>query len=266
MNRRDFLTVLGGAGVASLAGIRPAFAGEQTTDLYLTGLVMVSFEDPILRIGFPKAPGHKATLQIVPVKGSSRSLSLKGNGTLVGSVAGSGKPSIKIPEIVQMSEFFGKGVKANFNHCANIIEIPYSAIKSITTSKVTKDRYTFVRSDSGQAMDSFRPRQVAEGLKLELRSSGTLKLDGGKVSISLATTQELRGEYAPEARDRKPNMVEDHFVHYFQNIERPPAADFLVAPKKLTGAMASAAPRVGNQFMMFDGMPLCFLMAIGLFD
>ena len=56
MNRREFLTVLGGAGAVSLAGIRPAFADERTTDLFVDGLVMVSFEDPILRIGFPKAP------------------------------------------------------------------------------------------------------------------------------------------------------------------------------------------------------------------
>ena len=83
------------------------------------------------------------------------------------------------------------------------------------------------------------------------------------MSIPLATIQELRSEYAPEAKNRTPGMVEEHFVHYFQNIERPPAADFLVAPKKLTGAMASATPRVGNQFMMFDGMPICYLVALG---
>jgi hypothetical protein len=266
MNRRSFLTVLGGAGVASLAGIHPAFAAEPTTDLFLDGLVMVSFEDPILRIGFPRAPGHKATLQIVPISGKSRTITLKGNGNLESKTAGSGRPAFKVPELVQMSEFYGPDVKSRFNQCANIIEIPYSAIKSISTTKVTKDRYTFVRSDNGQEVDSFRPRQVAETLRLELLSNGVLKLDGGKTSIALNTVQELKSEYAPEAKNRYPGMVEDHFVHYFQNIERPPAADFLVTPKKLTGVIGGARARVGNQFMRMDGMPLCWLVAIGLIN
>jgi hypothetical protein len=267
MNRRDFLTVIGGAGVASLAAIRPTYAGtERTTDLFLDGLVMISFEDPILRIGFPKAPGHKATLQIVPVTGASRTINIKGNGSLETKAAGGSKPAIKVPELVRMSEFFGNDVKARFNQCANIIEIPYSAIKSISTSKVTKDRWTFVRTDSGQELDTFRPRQVAEALRIELLSDSVLKLDGGKTAISLATTQELRSEYAPEAKNRRADMIEDHFVHYFQNIERPPAADFMVAPKKLTGAMGPSPRKIGNQFMMIDGTPICWLVCIGLIN
>ncbi len=264
MNRRDFLTVLGGASVASLAGIQPAFAAEQTTDLYLSGLIMVSFDDPVLRIGFPKAAGHRGILQIVPIKGKPRTIPVKGNGTLESKAIAGGRPKISVPELVQMSEFYGPDVKASLNHCVSVIEIPYSAIKSITTNKLTKDRFTFIRTDNGKEVETFRPRQVAEGLKLELSSNSVLKLDGGKVSIPLATTFELRGEFAPEPKDRVPNMIEDHFVHYFPNIERPPAADFLVAPKKITGAMASMTPRAGNHFMMFDGMPLCWLVAIGM--
>ena len=165
MNRREFLTVASGVGVASLAGIHPAFAAEQTTSLYLEGLVMVSFEDPVLRIGFPKAPGHKATLQIVPVNGSSRTISLKANGVIETRAIGNGKPRVAVPELVRMSEFYGVDVKSKFEKCPYVIEIPYSAIKSITTSKVTKDRWTFVRADTGKEIETFRPRQVAEGLR-----------------------------------------------------------------------------------------------------
>src|SRR5437016_3149793 len=113
MNRRDFLTVVGGASVFSLAGIRPAFAAEQTTTLYLNGLVMVSFEDPVLRIGFPKAPGHKATLKVVPVNGAARMLSLKGRGILETNAVAAGKPRISLPEAVKMSEIYGQDVAAH---------------------------------------------------------------------------------------------------------------------------------------------------------
>src|SRR5438105_2353793 len=118
MNRRDFLAVVSGAGVASLAGIRPAFAAsEQTTSLYLEGLVMVSFEDPVLRIGFPKAAGHKATLQIVPVNGKARTMTLKGNANIETKAAGTVKPMIKVPELVRISEFYGPQAKSKFAEC-----------------------------------------------------------------------------------------------------------------------------------------------------
>src|SRR5262249_29586626 len=149
------------------AGVRSAWATEQTTTFYLRGLVMIAFENQMLRIGFPKAPGHKAILQIQPVNGTKRTITLKGNGSLQTSLAATEQPKVSIPEVVRMSEFYGTGVKANFKKCPSVIEIPLSAIRSITASSVTKDRWTFVRADTGAEVNTFRPRQIAEGLKIE---------------------------------------------------------------------------------------------------
>jgi len=272
MNRRDFLAVVGGAGVASVASLAcfnfSAFAAEPatgTTSLYLKGLVMASFEDPnVLRIGFPKAPGHKATLQIVPVKGAMQTIALKGNGVLETKDAATSRPKIVAPELVRMSEIYGPDIKSRFAKCPNVIEIPMSAIRSITTSSVTKDRWTFVRSDNGQEVDTFRPRQIAEGLKIELSSNSVLKLDGGKTTISLANMQEMTSNYAMDPKDVYPDMIVDHFGHYLQYMDRPPAADFIAVPKKVTGAPISAAPHAGQHYMMIDGTLLCFMVSIGL--
>src|SRR5262245_50499569 len=206
MNRRDLFSVAGGLGVASLAGVRSASAAERTTTFYLRGLVMVAFENDMLRIGFPKAPGHKAVLQIQPVNGTKRTLMLKGNGSVQADSAASGHPKVFIPEIVRMSEFYGPNVKAHFEKCPSVIEIPLSAIRSVTTSSVTKDRWTFVRADTGVEVNTFRPRQIAEGLKIELSSNGILKLDGLKLSIPLETTQELVSNYEPAPEDRSSSM------------------------------------------------------------
>jgi len=121
MNRREFLSVLGGASALSAATmINPsaAFAEadltSQTTSLYVKGLVMLDLGNPeSLRLGFPKAPGHKATLSIVPQNGSKRSLTIKGNGTVDTPLVASADPRIFVPELVRMKEFYGNGVKSH---------------------------------------------------------------------------------------------------------------------------------------------------------
>ncbi len=262
MNRREFFTLIGGASVVSMTSIRPAFAAEQTTNLYLNGLLMVSFEDHSLRVGFPKAAGHKGTLKIVPVNGSTRTIAVKGNGIVETAAPANGRPKVFAPEAVQMSEIYGAGVKANFEKCPHIIEIPYAAIKSITSSSLTKDRWTFVRSDSKQEIDTFRPRQIAEGLKLELMSNSVLKLDGGKILVKLESTQEILCSYAPEPKDIYPDMIVDHFAHYVQYMDRPPAADFIAEPKKTNAMVSAPTPRLGNRFMI-AGTPWCFVVVVG---
>src|ERR1051326_5241920 len=163
MNSRDFLTVVGGTSVFSLASIRPLFAAaERTTTLYLNGLVMVSFEDPVLRIGFPKAPAHKATLKVVPVNGAARMLSLKGHGVVETKAVATGKPNIELREAVKMSEIYGQDVKARLEKCPTILEIPYAAIKSVSTGKVTPDRYTFIRADNHEEIDRSEERRVGK--------------------------------------------------------------------------------------------------------
>src|SRR5213083_2269936 len=245
MNRREFLSVLGGASAISLAV--PAFAFTSATDkgaagitpLYVKGLVMVDLGDPqVIRLGFPKAPGHKATLSIVPQNGSRRTIAIKGNGLVEAQGIVFPEPKIFVPELVRMKEFYGEGVKSRVDKCPSVISIPSNAIRSISTSEVSKARYTFVRADNGEEVTGFRPRQIAETIKIDLSSAGVLKLDDGKVNIPLGTARELRAEYVPERVDPGSDPFADHFNHYFSYIERPAALDFDVVPKRITGATA----------------------------
>src|SRR5207247_2333913 len=114
---------------------------------------------------------------------------------------------------------------------------PYSVIRNITATELSPSRYTFVRADNGQEIETFRARRIAETIKIDLSSVGVLKLDGGKVSIPLETVSELHAEHSPEASAAKNrgDAFTDHFHHYLHYLDRPPAADFDVVPKKLAG-------------------------------
>jgi hypothetical protein len=249
MNRREFVSVMGGVAVLSRATSSFALDGD-TTPLYVKGLVIVDMEDSkALRLAFPKAPGHKATLAIVPENGPRRTMTIKGHGLLEAkNVTGSGDPRIFVPELVRMKEFYGNAIKSKASEAPSIITIPYSAIRSVTTSEVSSDRITFVRADNGKEVDSFRPRRVAETIKIELSSAGVLKLDSGKVSIPLQTARELTVEYTPETMTGF-DGYRDHFQHFFSYVERPAALDFDVVPQKV-GGNSSPTPRVGHHFAM----------------
>jgi hypothetical protein len=268
MNRREFLNVLGGVSAASLIGTS-AFASSSAdkaaadvTSLYVKGLVMVDLSNrDLIRIGFPKAPGHKATLSILPQSGARRTIAIKGNGSVEAPGIASADPKIFIPEVVRMKEFYGDAVKSHVDKCPSVLSIPANAIHSITTSEVTQSRYTFVRADNGEEVNSFRPRQIAETIKIDLSSAGVLKLDDGKVNIPLETARELRVDYAPEKIDPGFDAYADHFGHYFGYIERPAALDFDVVPRKI-GGDSSSTPNVGHHFMMVDNYVACYLTAV----
>ena len=266
MNRRQFLNVVGGASAASMIGAS-AFASSAVdkvpadiTSLYVKGLVMVDLgNSDLIRLGFPKAPGHKATLSILPKNGARRTIAIKGNGSVEAHGIASTDPKIFIPEIVRMKEFYGESVRSHVDKCPSVISIPSAAIRSVTTTEVSPSRYTFVRADTGEEVNSFRPRQIAETIKIDLSSTGTLKLDDGKLNIPLETARELRVEYAPEHVDPRFDAYADHFGHYFNYIDKPAALDFNVIPKKVSGG-SSATPHVGNQFL--DFFVICFLTAV----
>jgi hypothetical protein len=266
MNRREFLNVLGGASAASLIGTS-AFASSSAdkaaadvTSLYVKGLVMVDLSNrDLIRIGFPKAPGHKATLSILPQSGARRTIAIKGNGSVEAPGIASAEPKIFIPEVVRMKEFYGDTVKSHVDKCPSVLSIPANAIRSLTTSEVSQSRYTFVRADNGEEVNSFRPRQIAETIKIDLSSAGVLKLDDGKVNIPLETARELRVDYAPEKIAPGFDAYADHFGHYFGYIERPAALDFDVIPKKVNGG-SSSTPNVGHHFL--DGYVACYLTAV----
>src|SRR5213593_2216435 len=267
INRRDFLTVLGG-GAVSVTGVS-AFASTSSdkspadvTSLYVKGLVLLDLGNPhLIRLGFPKAPGHKATLSVVPQNGSRRTIAIKGNGLVEAQGIVFPEPKIFVPELVRMKEFYGEGVKSRVDKCPSVISIPSNAIRSISTSEVSKARYTFVRADNGEEVNSFRPRQIAETIKIDLSSAGVLKLDDGKVNIPLGTARELRAEYVPEKVDPGSDPYADHFNHYFSYIDRPAALDFDVVPKRITGATAPT-PKAGDHFMMLDAFAVCYIAAV----
>jgi hypothetical protein len=266
MNRRHFLMAGSATAAASMIRINPALAAESATNLYAKGLIMISFEDSkVLRLGFPKAPGHKATLSLVPQTGGQRTMNLKGPGVLEPTMsAASGRREFKIPELIRMQELYGSGIRSRVAECPIVLSLPYTSINSISTSEVSPSRYTFVRADNGQEVHTFRPRQVAETLKIELLSDGVLKLDGGKASIALNTMKEIHAEYSPEAVPNSTNNVDAfaaHFPHYFDYLDRPATANFDVVPKKLGGS-SSVTPRVGNNFAMFWPYIACFVVGV----
>jgi hypothetical protein len=247
----------------------PAFASTSAVDkvstditsLYVKGLVMVDLQNPeLIRLGFPKAPGHKATLSFVPQNGTKQVLALKGRGAVEAKALGSDDTKIVVPELIRMKEFYGNDVKSHVDKCPGSISIPRNAIRSVNATELTSARYTFVRTDTGEEVTSFRPRQVADAIKIELSSAGILKLDDGKVNIPLDTTRDLRVEYTAERIDSADPFA-DHFHHYFPYVERPAALDFDVVPRKV-GAQSSATPHAGHHFMMLDANTLCALVAL----
>jgi len=260
MNRREFMTVLGGASALSMFNVKTGFASTGTTSLYVKGLVMVDFGDPeFVRLGLPKAPGHRGTLGVVSQSGPRMTLNVKGTGKIeADGLVASGSPRIAVPELVRMKELYGTSITSRVDHCPSVISIPTAAIQAVTTTEVSPVRYTFVRADNGQEVTSFRPRQIAETIKIDLSSAGTLKLDSGKVSIPLDTARELRLEYAPERNDNLDPFV-DHFNHYLAYVERPAAVDFNVIPRRVSGA-TTPTPKVAQRFV--DMIAWCYLVAL----
>ena len=142
MNRREFLSVLGGASAVSMVGVS-AFAATSAdkvtadiTSLYVKGLVMLDLGNPdVVRLGFPKAPGHKATLSIVPQNGTRRTMAIKGNGSVEATEIASADPKIFVPELVRMKEFYGNSVKSHVDKCPSVISIPLWKNSSRPTSQ-----------------------------------------------------------------------------------------------------------------------------------
>ena len=265
MNRRHFITAMGGAtAAASMVHLNQAFAAEPTTAFYAKGLIIASFEDPtVLRLGLPKAHAHKATLSMVPRQGSPRQTNLKGAYSVQTAATGSGRPDYKIPELIRMQELYGNNIRSRITECPTVISIPYSAIKAITAVETSPTRYTFVRADNGKEIETFRPRKVAETLKIELSSGAVMKFAGGKEPVSLDTMKEVHAEFAPEdpASLNGVDAFTAHFPHYNPYLIRPANANFDVLPKNL-GASSAPPPRVGTNFAPFWPHSMCFVIGV----
>jgi hypothetical protein len=145
MNRRDFLAAAGSVTAASMFTTNPLFA-ERTTSLYAKGLIIASFEDSqVLRLGFPKASGHKATLDIAPLTGKHQNLIMRGNNIIETADSSSNKPKFVIPEVIRMQELYGDGIRSRVNECPVVLSIPYAAIRNITATDLSPSKYKFVR-------------------------------------------------------------------------------------------------------------------------
>ena len=78
---------------------------------------MISFEDArVLRLGFPKAHAHKATL---PWFEKWWAANAESEGSLLGGddSTGTGKPDFKIPELIRMQELYGNNIRSRVNEC-----------------------------------------------------------------------------------------------------------------------------------------------------
>ena len=264
MNRRDFLTAAAGTtavsmfGASSLLAIEKTLALEKTTPLYVRGLAMLSFGDPqYLRIALPRAPHHAATLVVTPSDGTRVETPIHGHGHLEGIAPGGQKPEIRLPELIHIRELYRDAV-AKLDQSPSIISIPWSAVRSVSTNTVSDDRWTFVFKDSGEDVGSFRPRKIAESLKIDLVSTGTLKLNDGALSVPLEGAEEVRTDFTPTSGDM--GGFEEHFSLYMPYVETSANAPTVV-PKKLgRQTRRTSIPALGNSFARVYPFTACFLV------
>ena len=262
MKRREFMSVAGGAVAISMLPTTSLFAAtDPTTPFYVRGLAMLSFSDPqYLRIALPKAPHHAATLAVTPVGGGEPTETrIEGNGTLEDLIASGVKPDIRMPELIHIRELYRDAV-AKLDESPSIISIPWSAVRSMSTNAVSEDRWTFVFKETGEEVNSFRPRKIAESIKIDLVSNATLTMNGGRVSVPLASAEEVWTDFTPTRADM--GAFEDHFTHYMPYVGTDEVAE--VVPKKLGRPRQSARlSGFGNAFAapMFP-WAACFLVQL----
>jgi hypothetical protein len=121
-----------------------------------------------------------------------------------------------------------------------------------------------VRSDNGQEIASFRPRKVADTLRIELSSDAVMKAEGGKSLVAMNTMKEVHTEYAPDAPATQAEIdaFAAHFSHYYDYLDRPAGANFQAVPKKLGGNSAVTPPHVGNHFAPMWPYFACYVIAV----
>jgi hypothetical protein len=260
MKRREFMSVAGGAVAISMLPSSSLFAVSQTTPFHVRGLAMLSFSDPqYLRIALPKAPHHAATLVVKALGGEPVETRIEGHGAVAGIAPSGVRPDIRIPELIHIRELY-KDAVAKLDASPSIISVPWSAVASMSTEVVSEDRWTFVFKDTGAEVNSFRPRKIAESIKIDLVSNATLTMNGGKVSVPLAGIEEVRTDFTPMHENA--GGFEDHFDHYMPYVSTADVAE--VVPKKLGKPTQSATiSGFGNAFAArFFPFTACFLVQV----
>ena len=224
--------------------------------VFVRGLMILQLaQKDALHIVLPDAPGHRATVTFVMNDGKRHVIPFKGHSTIKAASDPEGSTAVvKVPELVRMKELYGDGFTPLIDRVADHIDIAWSGIRTVKTEKVTDSRYTFVRKDNGEEITSFRPRNIAESLRIELGSFEGLQFNGLKREINAAEVKEIWIEQVPKDMSTA-DVYPDHFHQYFHYIARAASQNFDVEPRKLTGAI-SRSPRVGQSFWI-DMLVLC---------
>ncbi len=224
--------------------------------VFVRGLMILQLaQKDALHIVLPDAPRHKATVTFVMNDGKRHMIQFKGHSTIKAVSDSEGSAAVvKVPELVRMKELYGDGFTPLIDDVADHIEIPWSGIRSVKTEKVTDSRYTFVRKDNGEEITSFRPRNIAESLRIELGSFESLYFNGLKREVNAAEVKEIWIEQVPKDMSTA-DVYPDHFHHYFHYIARAASQNFDVEPRKVSGAI-SRSPRLGQSFWL-DQYVIC---------
>ena len=224
--------------LASLAS--GSLASERQTEgpaLIVSGLIMVSVDGPeSLQIVVPEAPGHNATISIVGRNGDNRVLPLaKGVAMLTALAPGTTKPVVRLPELVRARELYGGDVRVRLTDARTIVSVPWPAVAGVSAASVTRQRYTFVSADTGEEVQTFRPRQIAESIRIDLTSTGNLKI-GKNAPIDFGDAKEIHIDYSP--KNPHPDQFEEHFQHYLHYLELPTGRINPVRPQSMSPAQA----------------------------
>ncbi|HXC62155.1 MAG TPA: hypothetical protein VNV63_05735, partial [Nitrospiria bacterium] len=193
--------------------------------VFVRGLMMLQLEQKDgLHITLPDAPGHNANITFVMRDGQRRVVPFKGHNVINGSNSES-SPVVKVPELIGLKELFGNGITPKLDHAPNSVSIPWSSVRTVSTDKVSNVRYTFVRKDNGEEIQSFRPRNVAELIRIELTSFGSLDFNLAKADIDVSKVKEIWIEQVPKDMTNM-DVYREHFHHYLHYIDRPASQTF----------------------------------------
>lgn len=257
MKFRNLLRAVSVFALLSLASMSAFAETDASTSpvVFVKGLLMLQLQQKDgLQIILPEADGHKATITFVMNDGSRQVIPFKGLSSIRNLQAETSQAVVQVPELVRLKELFGDGAKARVDNVPNKVFISWSSIQSMTTEEVSPYRYTFVRKDTGSEIETFRPRNIAETIRIQLTSSGQLDFKALKRDIDVRKVKEIWVEQVPERADSASmDMFQEHFHHYLHYVVRPAGQNFDVEPTRLTSAAANATPRLGRAFWRGTG-------------
>lgn len=266
MKRRDFLYMAAGAAAISTFGpvrrLEARIVSGPTTPFFVRGLAMLKFNDPnYLQVALPEAPHHAATLITRTPTGGELARKLEGDMVVVGDGAAGTPLDVQLPELIQMRELY-KGAVGRFEGSPTRISIPWSAVGGVSTHEVSEDRWTFVWADSGAEVESFRPRKVAESVRIDLVSSSVLSVNDGEFTVPMADLAEAWTDFTPTREGM--GDFSDHFAFYMPYVRTAEEIAEVVPKKVGRQARRSGNPSFGNGFAASRIYPFaaCFLVEV----